>query len=222
MARQVLSSIIKRMPHGHHNRHDLESCVYVLVYAVMKKEHTEFLDKNAARVKEIKKENGDISLIDALTEANKAVEMVLVSQFGHTSFSGIRAARGDLPQAWNDFLRWTTGSEESKTNLHKVIKVLIAAVAEQNREPIPRTVFASGNSKRQSDQKRYRGSTKRPNSQESEDSVPTKRWKAVQDQPQPLDAGEMLDLLESAIEAEEVESDAGEAPGQSDTDGTDA
>jgi hypothetical protein len=219
MARQVLSSIIKCRPHGHHYRYDLESCAYVLVYAVMKKEHAEFLDKNATQAKKIKKEKGDLSLIDALTNANKAVEQVLVSQFGHTSFSGIRHARCDIQESWREFLLRTTGSEESETNLHKVIAALIDAVVEQNRAPAVRPVFHSGKNKGK--QKKCQSSTKRPNPRENEDSVPIKRAMAMQQPPQSLDAADMLDLLECAIVAER-EREADEGAAESDTDGTDA
>jgi hypothetical protein len=222
MARQVLSSIIKCTPHGHHYRHGLESCVYVLVYAVMRKEHAEFLDKNATQVKNIKKEKGDTSLLEALSDANKAVEKVLVSQFGHTSFSGIRDARCGIQEAWREFLLWTTGSEESETNLHKVIDEFIDAVIEQNRRPSVRHGFAGDDGKNKVDQRKYGGSTKRPSPREGEDSVPTKRSKAVREQPQPLDAAEMLDLLERAILGEEMERDAGQAAADSNAEGTDA
>jgi hypothetical protein len=213
MAREVLSSIIQCMPHGHHNRHDLESCVYVLVYAVMKKEHVEFLDKNATQAKQIKNEKGAISLIEALTNANKAVEKVLVSQFGHTSFCGIRDARCGLPEAWKDFLRWTTGSQAPQTNLHMVISALVDAVNRQNLSAPIRISFAGDDTddEDEGDQEKYRGSAKRPNASEDEDCGPTKRSKVVQEQSQPLDTTKILKILRSAVRAEKMVRDAGRA-----------
>jgi hypothetical protein len=143
MARNVLSSIIDQEPLAHTFCHDLESFIYVVVYAVMKKESNDFYEKlereiesDRAKLRGLDKAQSERRerLLGNILSKKTAMELVssqISRQFGHSSFHGILGARATLSNTWKSFMIATKGRIDA-TNLHTVVAYFLEAAAAQN------------------------------------------------------------------------------------------
>jgi hypothetical protein len=113
MARALLKSMLdpkatafRRLP-----QHDLESLVYVLAYAVMKKESSTMSVKDEDHTK-----------LAAMTD-------LYHEAFGHNAIYAIRHARTDISETWEKYQAVVTGGEASV--LHEIVRALLIEVDNQ-------------------------------------------------------------------------------------------
>jgi hypothetical protein len=165
MAQRLLESVIhqgltKHHVHApYHYRHDLESFVYVLVYAVVKKVHRLLVaqdNANAQIAQELRKAHlSDSTASDDSTGEDdvprgpdgeplstplERVTELLSSMFGHSSFETISQARSHLRNSWTSFMRATKGRGNPDyvnhpSRLHWVIVSFLNEVVRQNAAP---------------------------------------------------------------------------------------
>jgi hypothetical protein len=193
MACEVLKRASRQKGQSHHYRHDLESFIYVLVYAILKKEHRRLVaeDKAGAQIaKDLRKarlseESAPVEEVpvgpngEPLLSPLEVVTVLLTEQFGRTSLAGIAKQRGALRNDWLNFMRATKGRDDvdyvkRPTHLHWVIMNFLECVQLQNEKPTGKVL---GNS--------------------------SKRVKMKKQQTQWLDGKELLRFLETEVENEE-------------------
>jgi hypothetical protein len=165
MAQTILESVIHQgkgkyhIHESYHYRHDLESFVYVLVYAVVKNEHRllERQDKVDAQVaQDLRKDrlsdttahDDDIAEADVPRGPNgyplptplEWATKLLSRMFGCSYYRDISQQRSHLSTSWNDFMFRTKrhldpNYLEHPTRLHWILVYCLSAAAWQNIAP---------------------------------------------------------------------------------------
>jgi hypothetical protein len=115
MARALLKSMRNQKDSGfvHLPQHDLESLVYVLAYAVMKKERGIKPAKHKSDGKHLR------------------MEMLYHQMFGYSTFSEIGSARSRSLWTWTDYRQVVAGDDKPSV-LHNVIGALLVQADRQN------------------------------------------------------------------------------------------
>jgi hypothetical protein len=113
MARELLGSLIDQEDSDfvHPPQDDFESLVYVLAYAVMKKESSTMSVKDEDHTKLA-------TMTDLYHEA-----------FGHNAIYAIQHARTDISETWEKYQAVVTGGEPSV--LHEIVRALLIEVDNQ-------------------------------------------------------------------------------------------
>jgi hypothetical protein len=128
MARELLESFNGPEPSdfAHQPHHDLESWVYVIVYAVMKRECIALDIKS----------NHESQHIKATTKAQlKRMVAIFHHSFGSSTKAQILAARSSLADDWFEYKTIAKGKNKQYSVLHDVITELLVNVGEQNAPP---------------------------------------------------------------------------------------
>jgi hypothetical protein len=127
MALEILRCVDASKPVNHAFHHDLESFVYVLIYAVMKKETADVKGEQSRGQISAEKRN-------ELKRLYQSMMIILTSAFGQGSLNLIKSARSDIHQSWKDYMDSSKGSYDT-TCLHEAISDLLEHVKMQNFEP---------------------------------------------------------------------------------------
>jgi hypothetical protein len=160
MAHDILTSVTRQKSQSYHYRHDLESFVYVLVYAIVKKEHRLLVDQDKADAeiaKSLRKArlSGTATDDDGIAEEDiplgpngeplltplEQLTKLLSDMFGRSSFGNISRARSHLRTSWDDFMLATKGRSDPNyidhpTRLHWIIVNFLTTTARQNIKPL--------------------------------------------------------------------------------------
>jgi hypothetical protein len=117
MARELLKSMSNQKAsafctHAHLPQHDLESLVYVLAYAVMKKESSTMSVKDEDHTK-----------LAAMTD-------LYHEAFGHNTTYAIRHARTDISETWEKYQAAVAGGAKPSV-LHEIVRELLIEVDDQ-------------------------------------------------------------------------------------------
>jgi hypothetical protein len=128
MARELLESFNGPEPSdfAHQPHHDLESWVYVIVYAVMKRECITLDIKNTHEPRQCKA---------TMNAQLKRMVAIFRHTFGSSTTAQILAARSSLADDWFEYKTIAKGKNKQSSVLHDVITELLDNVGGQNAPP---------------------------------------------------------------------------------------
>jgi hypothetical protein len=160
MAKEIIRSLAAGKSHRHHFRHDLEAFVYVLVYAIMRKEirslykhEREKYEAKLAGSSTVSQAESDKSDDDsgddrdatpiANGQTRQAPYQVMTGfmdqLFCRTSYGDISAQRANMSEIWQMFMETLKGPANSDENpdaprsiLDYAVRRLLALVSKQN------------------------------------------------------------------------------------------
>jgi hypothetical protein len=214
MAKEIIRSLAAGKSHRHHFRHDLEAFVYVLVYAIMRKEIRSLYKHEREKI-EAKLAGSFIIATDSQAESDKSdddsgddrdakpiannqtrqtpyqVMTGLMDQlFCRTSYGDISAQRADMSENWQMFMEALKGPANPDENPDAPRSILDYAV---------RSLLALVS--KQNTAQSFTYSSFRS----------AKRAKTVPDTSNWLVSKDMLDILKKALKEEEEEEEEEEA-----------